>query len=41
MVRRGSERHGETVYAPLPEGTFPATIADPVLFDPQGARRDG
>jgi hypothetical protein len=29
------------VYAPLPEGTFPATIADPVLFDPQGARRDG
>ena len=41
MVRRGSERHGETVYAPLPEGTFPATIADPVLFDLQGARRDG
>jgi sarcosine oxidase subunit alpha len=41
MVRRGAERHGETVYAPLPEGTFPATIVDPLLYDPEGARRDG
>jgi sarcosine oxidase subunit alpha len=41
LVRRGSARHGETVLAPLPEGTFPATVVDPVLYDPDGARRDG
>ncbi|MBF9066670.1 2Fe-2S iron-sulfur cluster-binding protein [Streptacidiphilus fuscans] len=42
LVRGGRERIGETVLAPLSDGrTVPATITDPVLYDPKGARRDG
>ncbi|HEV8565376.1 MAG TPA: 2Fe-2S iron-sulfur cluster-binding protein [Actinomycetota bacterium] len=41
MVQRGRELHGATVFAPLPEGTIAATVTDPVLYDPEGARRDG
>ncbi|MEY9936624.1 2Fe-2S iron-sulfur cluster-binding protein [Streptacidiphilus sp. MAP5-3] len=42
LVRGGRERIGETVLAPLPDGrTLAATITDPVLYDPKGARRDG
>ena len=38
---RPRDRHGETVYAPLPEGTIAATVTAPVFYDPEGARRDG
>jgi sarcosine oxidase subunit alpha len=41
LVRSGHSRHGETVYAPLPDRTVAAAITDPVLFDPENARRDG
>jgi sarcosine oxidase subunit alpha len=35
------ERHGQTVYAPMPGGTISAEIVPPVFYDPEGARRDG
>ncbi len=41
MVERGDERVGETVYAPMPEGTIAAVVTAPVFYDPEGARRDG
>jgi sarcosine oxidase subunit alpha len=42
LVRAGQRRHGEVVVAPLDDGSrIEATIADPVVFDPQNERRDG
>jgi sarcosine oxidase subunit alpha len=42
LVRGGRDRMGDTVLAPLPDGrTVAATVTEPVLFDPKGARRDG
>lgn len=41
LVRRGRDRIGETIYAPLQHGTVAVEIVDPVLFDQEGARRDG
>jgi len=41
MVERGRSRLGETVYAPLPDGTISAEIVPPVFYDPEGAKRDG
>jgi sarcosine oxidase, subunit alpha len=41
MVKRGRERIGERVFAPLPGGVIGAEIASSVLFDPDNARRDG
>ncbi len=41
LVESGRERIGETVYAPLPDRTIAVEIVDPVLYDPEGARRDG
>ena len=41
LVESGRERIGQTVYAPLPGRTIAAEIVDPVLYDKEGARRDG
>jgi sarcosine oxidase, subunit alpha len=41
MVARGRSRHGETGFAPLPDGTISAEIVPPVFYDPDGTRRDG
>jgi sarcosine oxidase subunit alpha len=43
MIGRGRERHGRRVLAPTLDGSPPiaATITNPVLYDPEGARRDG
>jgi sarcosine oxidase subunit alpha len=42
LVRGGRARLGETVVAPLADGTtIEATIADSVVFDPDNLRRDG
>jgi sarcosine oxidase subunit alpha len=41
LVRGGRERIGETIYAPLVDRTVAVEIVDPILFDPEGARRDG
>ena len=41
MVERGRDRHGQTVFAPLPDGTIAAEIVSAVFYDPEGSRRDG
>jgi sarcosine oxidase subunit alpha len=41
LVQSGRERIGEWLYAPLGDELVPVRIADPVLVDPEGARRDG
>jgi sarcosine oxidase, subunit alpha len=41
LVERGRERHGATVFAPLPDGTISAEIVPPVFHDPEGARHEG
>jgi sarcosine oxidase subunit alpha len=42
LVESGRSRVGEVVYAPLlAGGAIAAAIAEPVLYDPEGARRDG
>jgi sarcosine oxidase subunit alpha len=41
LLKRGRERIGETVHAPLGDRTVPVLVTDPVFYDPEGARRDG
>jgi len=41
LVRKGRDRIGETIYAPLGDRTVAVEIVDPVIFDQEGARRDG
>jgi sarcosine oxidase subunit alpha len=41
LVRKGRQRIGERVFAPLAGRTIEAVVADPVLYDPEGLRRDG
>jgi sarcosine oxidase subunit alpha len=41
MVERGRERHGQTIYAPLPGGTIAAEVVPPVFYDPESERHDG
>ncbi|WP_374215029.1 2Fe-2S iron-sulfur cluster-binding protein [Streptomyces longispororuber] len=41
LLRSGSERVGETLYVPLDGRTVAVTVAEPVLYDKEGARRDG
>ena len=37
----GRDRIGERLYAPVGGRLVPVTVASPVLYDPEGARRDG
>jgi sarcosine oxidase subunit alpha len=41
LLKRGRERIGETVHAPLGERTVAVRVVEPVLYDPEGTRRDG
>jgi sarcosine oxidase subunit alpha len=41
LVRRGRERMGEIVHAPLASPPIAAEITPMCLYDPEGARRDG
>jgi sarcosine oxidase subunit alpha len=41
LVRRGRDRMGEIVHAPLASPPIAAEIAPMCLYDPEGARRDG
>jgi sarcosine oxidase subunit alpha len=41
LVKGGRDRIGEIVQWPSPSGLVDVEIAEPVLFDPEGARRDG
>lgn len=41
LVADGRNRIGRTVVAPINGAAIEAVVADPVLYDPEGARRDG
>jgi sarcosine oxidase subunit alpha len=41
LVKGGRDRVGERLYAPVGDRLLPVTVAHPVLYDPEGARRDG
>jgi sarcosine oxidase subunit alpha len=41
LLKGGRERIGERVYAPVGGEPVPVTVTRPVLYDPEGARRDG
>jgi sarcosine oxidase subunit alpha len=41
LVRSGHERIGETLYVPVDDSLVPVTVTDSVLYDKEGARRDG
>ena len=41
MVKRGSKRTGQILYAPLADGRIvSATVVSPVFYDPEGARQN-
>ncbi|MET9230371.1 2Fe-2S iron-sulfur cluster-binding protein [Lentzea sp. NPDC003310] len=41
LVRSGHERIGETLYVPVDDSLVPVTVTESVLYDKEGARRDG
>ncbi|MFD9722200.1 sarcosine oxidase subunit delta family protein [Streptomyces sp. NPDC059072] len=41
LIKGGRDRIGERLYAPVRDRLIPVTVANPVLYDPEGARRDG
>jgi sarcosine oxidase, subunit alpha len=41
LVKGGRDRVGETLLVPLGDRTVAVTVTAPVLYDPEGARRDG
>ena len=41
LVENGRQRIGEILQAPLDGALVDVEIADPVLYDPEGNRRDG
>ncbi|MGY1500735.1 sarcosine oxidase subunit delta family protein [Streptomyces sp. QTS52] len=41
LIKGGRERVGTRLYAPVGDRLVPVTVASPVLYDPEGARRDG
>ncbi|MFD8303635.1 sarcosine oxidase subunit delta family protein [Streptomyces sp. NPDC059690] len=41
LVKGGRDRIGERLYAPVGDRLVAVTVASPVLYDPEGARRDG
>jgi len=41
LVRAGRERVGETLHAWHDGASVPVTVTEPVLYDKEGARRDG
>jgi sarcosine oxidase subunit alpha len=41
LVEAGRSRIGQTVHVPVGDAVVAAMVAEPVVFDPEGARRDG
>ncbi|MFE4623164.1 sarcosine oxidase subunit alpha family protein [Streptomyces mirabilis] len=41
LIKGGRDRIGERLYAPVGDRLVPVIVASPVLYDPEGARRDG
>lgn len=41
LVADGRSRLGQTLHVPMPGGTVPVKLVDPVFYDPKGERLDG
>jgi sarcosine oxidase subunit alpha len=41
LVRAGRDRIGQTLHVPVGDALVPVEVTEPVLVDPEGARRDG
>lgn len=41
LVTGGRDRVGDRLYAPVGDALVPVTVTGPVLYDPEGERRDG
>ena len=41
LVKAGPSRIGQTVYVPVGGALVPVEVAEPVVYDPEGSRRDG
>jgi sarcosine oxidase, subunit alpha len=41
LVRAGRDRIGQTLHVPIGDALVPVEVTEPVLVDPEGARRDG
>jgi sarcosine oxidase subunit alpha len=41
LIADGRNRIGQTLVAPVGDDLVPVTVADPVLYDPEGTKRDG
>ena len=41
LVADGRNRIGQTLLAPVGDDLVPVTVAEPVLYDPEGTKRDG
>ncbi|MYR44502.1 sarcosine oxidase subunit alpha family protein [Streptomyces sp. SID5910] len=41
LVKGGRDRIGETLLAPVGDTLVPVQVAEPVLYDPEGTKRDG
>jgi sarcosine oxidase subunit alpha len=41
LVQNGRNRLGDRLYAPVGNTLIPVTVTSPVLYDPEGTRRDG
>lgn len=41
LIKGGRDRIGETLYSTVGDRLVPVTVTEPVLYDPEGARRDG
>ncbi|WP_237047777.1 2Fe-2S iron-sulfur cluster-binding protein [Lentzea guizhouensis] len=41
LVRAGRDRIGDTLYVPVEDALVPVTVTESVLYDKEGARRDG
>ena len=38
LIERGRDRHGATVYLPMPDGAVTAKVTGTVFYDPEGGR---
>jgi sarcosine oxidase subunit alpha len=41
LIADGRNRVGQTLVAPVGDDLVPVTEAEPVLYDPEGTKRDG
>ena len=41
LIADGRNRIGQTLVAPVGDALVPVTVAEPVLYDPEGTKRDG